>query len=84
MSAASGPIKSFECGSELLKRQFLFDPGYRNLNHGERIMPSFTSINAFASRNHKRFRPQIHSHPLRTNLQRTISMWPSDANQLHS
>ncbi|KAG9888416.1 hypothetical protein KCU86_g18564, partial [Aureobasidium melanogenum] len=34
MSAASGPMTSFECGSELLKRQFLFDPGYRNLNHG--------------------------------------------------
>lgn len=23
-----------ECGSELLKNQFLFDPAYRNLNHG--------------------------------------------------
>ncbi|KAK6002236.1 hypothetical protein QM012_001874 [Aureobasidium pullulans] len=34
MSAGCAETTSFECGSELLKRQFLFDPGYKNLNHG--------------------------------------------------
>lgn len=24
-----------ECGSDLMKQQFCFDPKYRNLNHGE-------------------------------------------------
>ncbi|KAI5252033.1 PLP-dependent transferase [Aureobasidium subglaciale] len=27
-------VSTMECGTEPLKRQFLFDPAYRNLNHG--------------------------------------------------
>jgi hypothetical protein len=38
MSKASEEASSFECGSELLKRQFLFDPSYKSLNHGT-LMP---------------------------------------------
>jgi len=34
MSTQSEEKSFLECGSELLKRQFLFDPGYINLNHG--------------------------------------------------
>lgn len=35
MSENSEETTPMECGSELLKSQFLFDPSYRNLNHGE-------------------------------------------------
>jgi hypothetical protein len=35
MSGSSKEIPLMECGSELLKRQFLFDSSYHNLNHGE-------------------------------------------------
>lgn len=34
MSKANDELPQMECGSELLKSQFLFDQSYRNLNHG--------------------------------------------------
>ncbi|CAD0084095.1 unnamed protein product, partial [Aureobasidium vineae] len=51
MSSGFEETTSYVCGSELLKRQFLFSPGWRNLNHGKDL-PSSRSINASGSRNH--------------------------------
>lgn len=34
MSKVNDELPQMECGSELLKSQFLFDQSYRNLNHG--------------------------------------------------
>ncbi|GAB7348967.1 hypothetical protein MBLNU459_g7951t1 [Dothideomycetes sp. NU459] len=33
-SDSDGPKQQFECGSDLMKQQFCFDPKYRPLNHG--------------------------------------------------
>lgn len=64
MSTESEERSSLECGSELLKRQFLFDPGYRNLNHGKDHAPllkhqCFDLRKQTASTDHHR---QFHSH----------------------